>query len=327
MPRLREAATAVSNAGNWRDYVRLIRAPNVFTALADVALGYLITHEELALSGSVVALLAASGCLYLAGMTLNDVFDRDIDAVERPERPIPSGRIPRRNAQRLGWGLLATGVLASGVATLLSGGGQLLPGPLGIAAALAALVVGYNAFLKRTFLGPIAMGGCRTLNVMLGMSAAALDGWHAMHLAVAVGLGTYVAGLTWFARDEAIVSRRWQLALAAAVMCGAVASLAGYPRWADVNLPENLAPAYATADAWRWNALWLTSAALIGHRLLRAILSPSPRLVMAAVKSSILSIIVLDAICCLGVRGVGGAVLILLLLAPALWLGRWAYST
>ncbi len=317
----------MSNAGHWRDYLRLIRAPNVFTALADVALGYLITHEELALSGSFVALLASSACLYLAGMALNDVFDRDLDAVERPERPIPSGRIPLQNAQRFGWGLLTTGVVAGGVASILSGGAQLFPGPLGIAAALAALVVGYNALLKRTVLGPIAMGGCRALNVMLGMSAAALDGWQPMHLAIALGLGTYVAGLTWFARDEAIVSRRWQLSLAAIVMCGAVAALAGYPRWADASLPENLAPVYASTDAWRWNALWLTSAALIGHRLLRAILSPTPRLVMTAVKSSIMSIIVLDAICCLGVRGVGGAVVILLLLAPALWLGRWVYST
>ena len=38
-------------------------------------------------------LAAASSCLYLAGMALNDYADRDVDAVERPGRPIPSGRV------------------------------------------------------------------------------------------------------------------------------------------------------------------------------------------------------------------------------------------
>lgn len=316
-----------SNAGDWRDYLRLVRAPNVFTALADVSLGFLITQRDLAEGDAFAALLLASACLYLAGMTLNDVFDAPVDAVERPERPIPSGRIALPTARRLGWSLLAMGVLAAGAAGILARDRGLLPGPLGIAVVLAALVVGYNALFKRTRLGPLAMGGCRALNVLLGMSAATLESWQPMHLWIAGGLGAYVAGLTWFARDEAVVSRRVQLTLAAIAMCGAIAALSQYPRWASADLPERLAPVYATGDPFRWHALWLASAALVGHRLLRAIVAPDARHVQIAVKSSILSIVVLDALCCLGVQGVSGAVAILALLAPALWLGRWMYST
>ena len=44
---------------------------------------------------------------------LNDFFDAEVDAVERPERPIPSGRISRSTAGCVGWSLLAAGVLAA----------------------------------------------------------------------------------------------------------------------------------------------------------------------------------------------------------------------
>jgi 4-hydroxybenzoate polyprenyltransferase len=39
-------------------------------------------------------IVLASGCLYLAGIVFNDVFDRKVDARERPTRPIPSGVVP-----------------------------------------------------------------------------------------------------------------------------------------------------------------------------------------------------------------------------------------
>ncbi len=63
--------------------------------MADVALGFLLTHDPAAgLPWGVFALLVgASACLYEAGMALNDVFDVEIDRQERPDRPIPSGRV------------------------------------------------------------------------------------------------------------------------------------------------------------------------------------------------------------------------------------------
>lgn len=324
---MNDTPPSATHAFSWRALLQLLRLPNVFTAFADVLLGYLITHESVGDGIALGLLLAASGCLYLAGMALNDVFDREIDAIERPQRPIPSGRISLRSASRWGWGLLAVGVACAAVVGLRENQSAMLPGTILIGGALAAMVVAYDGYLKRTPLGPLAMGGCRMLNVMLGMSAAPLNDWHPMHLWIAVGLGGYVAGLTWFARQEATTSRRPHLALAAFVMLGALAALSQYPRSADELLPAYMHPNYAVAETWRWHALWLASGALIGHRLLRAILSPTPRHVQLAVKSSILAIVVLDAICCLGVCGPTPALLMLLLLAPALWLGRWIYST
>lgn len=312
---------------SWRAYLQLLRLPNVFTALADVLLGFLITQESAGDGWLLGALSATSACLYLAGMALNDVFDRDVDAMERPERPIPSGRVSLRAAKLLGWGLLAAGVSFGAIAGLLVRPSAIQTSTLAIAAALAALVVAYDAFLKRTPLGPVAMGCCRALNVLLGMSASAVVAWHPMQLWIASGLGLYVAGLTWFARQEATVSRRWQLSLAGIVMLAAIAGLSQFPRWADERLPPIMWPDYAMREPWRWNALWLAIGGLIGHRLLRAIFAPSPRDVQLAVKSAILSIVVFDAICCLGVRGAGPALTILLTLPPAMLLGRWIYST
>ena len=80
-------------------YVQLMRLPNVFTALADVVMGYLFTHNPDEGAGTLVGaipLLVATALMYSAGMVLNDVFDVEVDRVERPERPLPSGRVPVR---------------------------------------------------------------------------------------------------------------------------------------------------------------------------------------------------------------------------------------
>ena len=47
--------------------------------------------------------------LYASGTALNDVFDFEIDRAERPNRPLPSGRVSRRAAAWLGGLGLAIG--------------------------------------------------------------------------------------------------------------------------------------------------------------------------------------------------------------------------
>ncbi|HWM84456.1 MAG TPA: UbiA family prenyltransferase, partial [Kofleriaceae bacterium] len=84
-----------------RALLTLCRIPNVFTAFANVAAGVLLARGGDFLLRDLLLVLA-SGCLYLAGMVLNDYFDRDWDALERPERPIPSGQVTPRAALVLG---------------------------------------------------------------------------------------------------------------------------------------------------------------------------------------------------------------------------------
>ena len=69
-------------------WLRLMRLPNVFTAIADVTMGYLFVHSSVGVPERLACVVLASASLYLAGMVLNDVFDVEIDARERPFRPL-----------------------------------------------------------------------------------------------------------------------------------------------------------------------------------------------------------------------------------------------
>ncbi len=113
-------------------------------------------------SWQVVCVLAASTCFYLAGMVLNDFFDAKIDAVERPERVIPSGDIPRWAAGVLGLAFLIFGWICVAACGRPNGNPLLYQAAL----VLTFCIVAYDACLKQvSFLGPIVMGTCRFSNV------------------------------------------------------------------------------------------------------------------------------------------------------------------
>jgi 4-hydroxybenzoate polyprenyltransferase len=305
--------------------LRLLRLPNLFTAFADVMLGYLFVHESLQPVPQFVSLLLASGLLYSAGMVLNDVFDVEQDARERSQRPIPSGAIALPAARRLGFGMLVGGVAAACVAGWLAGSAR----SGFVALILAIMILAYDILLKNTFAGPPAMGSCRLLNILLGMSTGAivadgLGGFTWAQLCVALGIGVYVTGVTWFARQEANRSPRSGLTLGIAWMLAGFMLLAALPRvgeFADGTRQLQLRPL-----AWQLLVVW--QALIILRRCLVAVVNPNPDQVQAAVKLCILSLIVIDATVCLAVRAPWWwAASILLLLIPTLTLGRWVYST
>ncbi len=177
---------------------QLLRAGNVFTAISNVVAGFLIVQSQWAPTAMLAALVAASACLYEAGMVLNDAFDADLDATERPERPIPSGRITRNAALTVGWLVLGAGLLCAAWASWSTEN----VGPLVVGACLALTVVLYDGGLKAMWAGPWAMGWCRTLNVLLGASAAENLSSHAPAWAYALGVGLYTVTLTYFVRRE-----------------------------------------------------------------------------------------------------------------------------
>src|SRR5258708_7720876 len=170
-------------------WLQLCRLAAVFTAMADIFLGYLLTHDSLESQPEFALLLGASSCLYLAGMVFNDVFDREIDAKERPKRPIPSGRVTVRGAVDLGAILVVGGLALAGAAGMNS---------LIVAGLLTAAIFLYDGVLKSTIVGPVVMGSCRFLNVMLGASAASSPAavWSLPQLHVAAGLAVYIVGVT-----------------------------------------------------------------------------------------------------------------------------------
>ncbi len=312
-----------------RDYLQLFRLPNVFTALADVTMGFLFVHGGLHPVGVYLCLAVASALLYTAGMVLNDVWDVEQDRRERASRPIAAGRIAMPQARRVGVGLLLSGVLFGWTAGYLPGAESLMPWRSGVVATLLALqVVFYDAVLKRTLLGPLAMGGCRLLNVLLGMSVAStvvsvplLLGFNAAQLLAANGIGLYITGVTWFARREAAVSSRWQLAAATVVMASGIAVLGLIYYALSAEMPKTLAN----------ESTWFLLLGLFGFTIVRrcalAVVEPSPQRVQLAVRNAIWSLILLDAAVALLVGPLGWSVAIVALLIPTMVLGRWINAT
>ena len=290
-------------------YLQLLRLPAVFTAMADICLGFLLTHDSFEPRLKFGLLLVASSCLYLTGMVFNDIFDRNIDAKERPNRPIPSGRVPFMSALKMGILLLLAGLGAAKVAGIQS---------LIVAAVLTGCIFAYNGYLKKTFAGPIAMGACRFLNVMLGASAVepATTLWQLPQLHVAAGLGIYIIGVTWFARQEAIISNRNQLLLGIGVINLGLAILIGFLlNW---HGHERAMVLFVLA----------VIALTINRRVIAAMFDPVPHQVQTAVKTLLLSLVMLDATMILFVTGnVAYAAATAALLIPSIVIARWIAVT
>src|SRR5262249_37352212 len=285
----------------WLPYAQLLRLPNVFTAFADILLGTAAAGTLLTRPLGSFALLLASGCLYCAGMVWNDYFDVAVHPKERPFRPLPSGKIALGTARLLGIGLLVAGLAFAAFAGWTPDGWS--TEPLVIAGTLVAAILCYDGWLKQTPVGPISMGACRLLNVLLGTSladAGTLSPGHRLHLALVIGL--YITGVTWFARNEAGRSLTAHLRAAAAVMLAALLlGLALAARRPEGTVPL-VFPFLLTAFGF-----------FIGIPALRAIAQPEPKNVQAAVKRCILGLVVLDAILATVYAGLWGLLVILLL--------------
>jgi 4-hydroxybenzoate polyprenyltransferase len=289
-------------------WLQLLRLPTVFTALSNILCGYLITHRlrvgDLPGEKNLWLLLGASAGLYLGGMVLNDVFDAARDAVERPERPIPSGRISRRAASLLGGALLLCGLVCAGLVGRPS---------LGLAIAIVIAVLLYDAGLKSTMLAPAGMAVCRFLNLLLGGSAAAGGVLAAIPLQPAAALGVYIAGVTTFARDEAGTSRRERL-LTGAALIGAGLGITAFTIWRHGNSPSVI---QGGLMAMLLLALNLTM------RLSAAITNPVPARIQPTIGLLLLAIILIDALTVFALTGDSRlAAAVVALLVPASLLKR-----
>ncbi|TWH28356.1 4-hydroxybenzoate polyprenyltransferase, partial [Isoptericola variabilis J7] len=173
-----------------RDVAELVRAPAALTVLGDTLAGMASAPPGTRVPARRALLPAASACLYLGGMALNDYADRDLDAVERPERPLPSGRVTPGQALAVGAGLTAAGVTIAGVA-----GGRR---SLAVALPLAACVWTYDLVAKDRPVGPVVMAACRGLDVLLGAAPTGLR----PALPAAGALAAHTLGVTALSRGE-----------------------------------------------------------------------------------------------------------------------------
>ncbi|WP_255345610.1 SCO3242 family prenyltransferase [Streptomyces chartreusis] len=140
------------------DLALLVRAPAALSVPGDVIAGAVAAGRPL--GARTFGVIGSSVCLYWAGMALNDYADAAVDGVERPDRPVPSGRVPRRTALAVAGGLTAVGLGLAAVA----GGRRSVCAAL----PLAGLVWAYDLKLKSTAAGGFAMAGARMLDVLAG---------------------------------------------------------------------------------------------------------------------------------------------------------------
>jgi hypothetical protein len=186
------AASSVRALPAAGDVAALVRLPAVLSVPGDGWLG--AASAGLPMGRRSLVLAGASACLYLSGMALNDWADREIDARERPGRPIPSGRVTPGFALALATGLSAGGLALAG----LGGGKQ----ALAVAVPLAGAVWSYDLVVKGTPAGPLGMAACRSLDVLLG-AAAGGGGPLRRALPAAAVVGAHTAVVTTVSRREA----------------------------------------------------------------------------------------------------------------------------
>jgi hypothetical protein len=286
--------------GQLRAYLELVRPPNLFTAAADVLAAYLtIVPARGTLDIQQLSwLLISTVCLYGGGVVLNDYFDEAVDRVERPERPLPSGRVSRPAAGWLAGGLLFLGALAAA---------QVGPLSLAVALAIALSAAFYDAIGKRTILGPLNMGFCRFLNLLLGVSAA--PALVPDRVSLALLLMVHVTGVTVLSRGEVWGGQRGATlvmlaALATVVTSTAALGLGG--RLPDLSYLVFLA-AFILA---------------VGLPTARVYVQPSPRHVGLAVKWGVLGLVLLDASFAAAYTGLAGGLVVAALLLPSMLIAR-----
>ena len=288
-------------------WLQLLRLPALFTALPDIILGYVLAKGVLSPTPDVAILLVCSACLYLSGMVLNDLFDFKQDLEERPERPLPAGKISLQNAAICGALLMLCGIGAAQVVSEQS---------LFVAVGLAMCILIYDRWAKRTVWGPLFMGGCRFGNILLGASLAT-PLWTNRILWVAAGFALYILGLTWFARTEAKQSSRHQLTAAMiAINLGfmvLIAFMAFHP--GKVELTSAM-------------IAFALTVLVVNRRLANALFDPIPIKIQLSVRTMLYSYVILSALLVLYLTGnIAYAVGVLCLLLPSMFLGRWLSIT
>jgi UbiA prenyltransferase family len=149
----------------FRKYFLLIRAPNLFTVPSNILSGYFATTTPSnADPQQLLALIISSVLLYASGIVLNDYFDVKVDKKERPGRPLASGSIAVRSALILA----ASSITAANILTLFVGWTSFI-----VSCVLTSVIFGYNYRLKRNaIINPLVMGTARFLNVIMGGSSA-----------------------------------------------------------------------------------------------------------------------------------------------------------
>ncbi|GAA5222240.1 UbiA-like protein EboC [Membranihabitans marinus] len=262
---------------NIKPYILLIRPANIVTAFSDILAGVAIASIaqnsiiDISNGFGLIFLLLSTLFLYGGGIAFNDVCDAELDTLERPERPIPSGQITKGAALIYVIVLFILGIFFAFLHDSISGL---------IAIFIMACAVIYDKYGKHhSLLGPINMGLCRGGNLMLGISILplAVESWLSISLLPVL----YIAAVTIISRGEVHGGHKKMMIFSAILYGG-------------VHLSQ-------LVIAWSIGYLWLALPFVLLHiyfifsPLLKAIQSPLPSNIGRAVKHGVLGLIVMNA--------------------------------
>lgn len=285
----------------WKEFFlhrfQLMRLANVFTAIADVLAGYLIVAGANIRFSVLLSLIFSSAAIYAGGCVLNDICDYQIDFIERPERPLPAGKVSIPEAVIIVTVLFVAALITATIA----GSAALLT-----AVILIVLVLSYDLVTKdMVFFGSLNMGACRALNLLLGMSPLLIWDWFLIFPLISLVYIFLLTSLSNFETGGSLGEIKWPLA------CGFI-----------VLFTCLVGVAVKSAAVFTGLLLIVVMATYVLPFLGRALTNSEPVFVGAAVKRLLLAIPLLDAFYVSTARGLLYGIPVLLCLLPARWLAK-----
>ena len=298
-------------SSNFKNYLLLIRLPNLFTLPSNILLGFvLVTTFTLTITSAVqiFILVAISTLLYCVGLVLNDLFDYEIDKKERPNRPLASGKISRKIAIIIVTIFTAIVLILSLLVSVTT---------LGISVLLLVIIFGYDKYLKNTNAGPFTIAAARVTNVILGSSANIIgfDNFtqNIPFMFVISSTFIYVSLIGFLSRYEVQgFNENIKSYLIPTIIAGIVSSI----------LVFNLIGFFKHESL-----LILALFSFIMAKAIYKIHKKDSTGIQQTIQLMILSIIVLDSIFLTGIAGLTVGAPVLILLAPLLILARKMYMT
>jgi hypothetical protein len=294
---------------NFRDYLILVRLPNLFTLPSNILVGFVIVSALTQTTYVQVLLLVTISILhYCVGIILNDLCDFNIDKKERPYRPLPSGKISRKIA-------IALVTIFSFLALTLS----LMVGipTLVISSILFAIIFGYDKYLKNTWAGPFTIASARVTNIMLGVSvninsASSNPQFVILTFVLTITL-VYVSLIGYMSRFEIHgFSNNVKLFLTPAVIAMIISSII----------------LFTLTGFFKYDSLVILALfSFIMFVTFHKIHKKDSLGIQQIIQNMILSIIVLDSTFLSGIRGIEIGLIVLVLLAPMLVFAKKMYMT
>lgn len=291
----------------FKAYLQLCRPANLPTAAADVLAGLAISglFGSLAyfefpnfLNSNLLLLVFASVFLYAGGVVLNDVYDFELDKKERPERPIPSGRVAYKNAMVFGYTLLLIGIICAFLVKLECGV---------VAMALATAILSYDKVAKHhSFLGPLNMGICRGLNLFMGiLYVNQLDNW--LYALIPV---VFIFAVTLISRGEVHGKNKLNIVFAGLLYTLVITAVIVLNYFFGLN------------GGISYLFFIVLFALMVFLPLIRAYVKNTPQNIKKSVKAGVLSIVLLDAAMAVGFTSIAYGIAILLLLPLSILLAK-----